>query len=226
MTIGFWLAEVWRDNAVAAVRLGVRIFSAICGLLAVAVLVVVYLPGRFRIDAAAGFGAPAVCHRRRGAPGRRDVAALARRRRGAARPALAAMAFTSVLLLRRARMAATGWLLKPGTKSLALLVAAEARPGDRIYHYHEFFHDFLFYAARPVGRRRLQGRAGAGERSRGARRAAASSTKPEFRRQWAGSGRVFAVARKSDITELFADPTFHYHLLAETRDHTLFSNQP
>ena len=49
---------------------------------------------------------------------------------------------------------------------------------------------------------------------------------PGFRQLWNGPARVFAVARKKDLTGLFGDPSFHYHLLAESRDHTLFSNQP
>jgi hypothetical protein len=34
------------------------------------------------------------------------------------------------------------------------------------------------------------------------------------------------VARKRDVKELFADPSFRYHLLGESPDHYLFSNQP
>ena len=49
---------------------------------------------------------------------------------------------------------------------------------------------------------------------------------PEFRRQWTESGRIFAVARTKDLKELFADPSFRYHLLGQSSAHTLFSNQP
>ena len=41
-------------------------------------------------------------------------------------------------------------LNKPSTKKLALHVKAHARPGDRVVHYHAFFHDFTFYAQRVV----------------------------------------------------------------------------
>ena len=47
-----------------------------------------------------------------------------------------------------------------------------------------------------------------------------------FRQLWRQPGRVFAVARKRDVQELFADPAFSYHLLGQTEDHYLFSNQP
>ena len=43
---------------------------------------------------------------------------------------------------------------------------------------------------------------------------------------WEGPARLWVVARKKDLKPLFDDPSFHYHLLAESRDHTLFSNQP
>ena len=36
----------------------------------------------------------------------------------------------------------------------------------------------------------------------------------EFRREWDGPGRVFAVARIRDAAGLFADPAFRYHVLA------------
>jgi len=51
-------------------------------------------------------------------------------------------------------------------------------------------------------------------------------SEPRFRELWTGPVRVFAVARKQDVPALFADQAFHYHLLGETRDHYLFSNQP
>ena len=47
-----------------------------------------------------------------------------------------------------------------------------------------------------------------------------------FRALWAGPARVWAVVRKKDQHRLFRDETFRYHLIAETADHTLFSNQP
>jgi hypothetical protein len=51
----------------------------------------------------------------------------------------------------------------------------------------------------------------------------------ELRRQWAGTGRVWLVVRKRDQREpktVFGDPAFRYHLIAETRTHSLLSNQP
>ncbi len=41
-------------------------------------------------------------------------------------------------------------IYKPGTKELALIVKAQVKPGDRVMHYFDFFHDFTFYAERTV----------------------------------------------------------------------------
>ena len=102
---------------------------------------------------------------------------------------------------------------------------ALARPGDRIFHYHGFFHDFTFYARRTVGTV-----AHADELELQfldpAERAARFIDDAAFRRAWEGPGRILAVARKRDVAALFADPSFRYHLLGESADHYLFSNQP
>jgi hypothetical protein len=37
---------------------------------------------------------------------------------------------------------------------------------------------------------------------------------------------VFAVARTGDAAKLFAEPGFHYRVLATGQHHYLFSNQP
>jgi hypothetical protein len=59
-----------------------------------------------------------------------------------------------------------------------------------------------------------------------AERAARFIAAEEFRRQWSSAGRVWLVARKRDVTALFADATFRYHLIGESRGHYLVSNQP
>ena len=132
-------------------------------------------------------------------------------------------ASVSVLLLALAH--AQDEIARPGTRDLALVVQSRAQPADRIYHYHEFFHDFTFYAQRTVG---TIGDAGELELAidPAARASGRFIDDAEFRRQWSGSTRLWIVARQDDVTALFADPSFHYHLLGESRSHYLFSNQP
>ena len=112
-----------------------------------------------------------------------------------------------------------------GTKTLGLMVAAQAQPGDRIYSYHGFFPDFLFYAQRQAG---LVNDVDADLEPGNDDPAAMARifiSDGEFRSEWDGPGRVFAVARKQSVKELFADPAFHYRLLGEDPGHYLFSNR-
>jgi 4-amino-4-deoxy-L-arabinose transferase-like glycosyltransferase len=111
-----------------------------------------------------------------------------------------------------------------GTRELALEARSLARPGDRIYHYHEFFHDFTFYSGRTVGLVRYGGELEP-QNDDPARMAPLFITDEEFRRQWSGPDRILAVARKSEAKELFADPAFHYHILGEDPRHYLLSNR-
>ena len=92
-------------------------------------------------------------------------------------------------------------------------------------HYHEFFHDFTFYAERLVDVVAFKGELEL-EEDAAARASGRFIDEPAFRTLWNQSGRIFAVARKKDVRLLFGDATFRYHLLGETRGHYLFSNQP
>jgi hypothetical protein len=121
---------------------------------------------------------------------------------------------------------AVGDIYKPGTKELAQFVRAQVQPGDRVMHYHEFFHDFTFYAGRTVETVAYKGELELEEDAAVRATGRINMDEAVFRRAWQENHRVFAVARKPDVKQLFADPAIHYHLLAESRDHYLFSNQP
>ena len=231
--IGAWLAKVKHEESVMRLRFGLGVFSFVCGLLAVALCVVVFLPvlmDKVHLDAEKAlalqphaFAMTAVL-----LLGGILTPWLAKIRGVSA--ALAGMIVTMALFLTILVFAAPD-IPKPGTKPLALLVKATARPRDRVMHYHEFFHDFTFYAGRVVD---VVGRADSpdpfGELELGEDAAARASGRfmddAEFRRRWTGPVRLWVVARRSDVKELFADPVFHYHLLGQTKDHYLFSNQP
>ena len=114
---------------------------------------------------------------------------------------------------------------KSGTRELAAQVVQLARPGDRVMHYHEFFHDFTFYARRTVEVVSYKGELEL-EEDAAARASGRFLDEAEFRRIWTGPTRLWVVARKSDVRELFTDPAFRYHLLGQSPDHYLFSNQP
>jgi hypothetical protein len=94
-----------------------------------------------------------------------------------------------------------------------------------VVQYHDFFQDFLFYAQRDV---EVTGTVSELEleEDAAARASGRFYDEAEFRRRWEGPQRVWVVARRREVRELFADPTFHYHLLGEGRNHYLFSNRP
>lgn len=223
--IGAWFAAP-SEPAGNAVRLrrGLRVFSFVCGLLAVVLLVTVFKVGLIIKDSRQAetlqpFAVAMVVVLFSGGV----VAPWLARIRGE-RSALGTMAATLAIFFCILVLAAPN-VQRPGTKPLATIVAATARPGDRVLHYHEFFHDFPFYTRSLVGVVAFKGELEL-EEDAAARASGRFMDEGSFRRLWAQDGRVFAVARKRDVTELFADPAFHYRLLGESRDHYLFSNQP
>jgi 4-amino-4-deoxy-L-arabinose transferase-like glycosyltransferase len=227
--IGAWLARAleskWPDRTAASrLRGGLRIFSFICGLLAVAVLVAVLKVGVIIKDPvqALALQMPAFVIAGVLLLGGIFTPWLARIR--GPRATLAGIVVTMALFYGVLTFA-VGEIQKPGTKELALFVKGQVHPGDRVVHYHEFFHDFTFYAGRTVDIVAFKGELEL-EEDAAARASGRFMGEPEFRQLWDKPARVFAVARKRDVTALFGDKAFHYHLLAETRDHYLFSNQP
>ena len=224
VVIGTWLAKTLRDrDGVARLRFGLRVFTFVNGLLAVALYVVVSRPELVRMDAAQALVVqpPAFAMAAVLVLGGIFVPWLARIR--GARTALIGIVATMALFFGGLQFAAPQ-ISKPGTMSLAQFVKAHARPGDRVMHYHEFFHDFTFYAERVVDVVECKGELEL-EEDAAARASGRFIDEAAFRRLWTQPGRVFAVARKSDTKKLFADATFRYQLLGETEDHYLFSNQ-
>jgi hypothetical protein len=212
-----------------------RVFSGVCGFLAAALLVAVFKVGAVIRDPAQALAlrGPAVGLAILLVVGGVVVPWLSRRH--GPRAALAGMAAVMAVFFGGLTYAAPG-IQKPGTKELALMVKTRARPGDRVAHYHEFFHDFTFYAGRVVDVVGFKGELEL-EEDAAARASGRFMTRERFLELWAGPGRIFAVARKRDVRldrplapgappPLFADPAFRYHLLAESPGHYLFSNQP
>jgi 4-amino-4-deoxy-L-arabinose transferase-like glycosyltransferase len=221
---GAWLARAWDGGGAAPLRWGFRFFTFINGLFAcvlVAAVVVPHLVIRDPVQAAA-LRWPALAMAVVLVVGGMLAPWFARRRGG--RAGIATVAATMTLFLLLLQLAAPK-INKPGTKDLALLVRERAQPGDRVLHYQEFFHDFTFYARRLVDVVEFEGELQL-EEDAAARASGRFLDGAAFRRLWAGDTRVFAVARKRDIDRLFRDRTFRYHLLAESRDHLLFSNRP
>jgi 4-amino-4-deoxy-L-arabinose transferase-like glycosyltransferase len=222
--IGAWLGPALRDNNAARLRFGLRVFAFVCGFLAVAFCVVVLRPEvvRLPIESAAALKLPAFALAAVLLLGGLVAPWLAKTR--GARAGLLGIVGTMTAFFVVLQFAAPD-IPNRGTKSLAQIVVARAQPGDRVMHYHEFFHDFTFYAKRTVEIVDFKGELEL-EEDAAARASGRFMTEAQFRALWTQPGRIFVVARKRDVQELFADPTFHKHLLGETRDHYLFSNEP
>ncbi|MEO7412775.1 MAG: glycosyltransferase family 39 protein [Opitutaceae bacterium] len=221
--IGAWFVN-GADGEPRRLRRGLRVFSFFCGLVSVMLLVTVLKTGLVIRDPEQAailrpFGVAIAVVLLSGGL----FAPWLARMRGE-RNALAAMAMTMAMVIAVLTFAA-GHVQRPSTKPLAQTVDATAKPGERVVHYHEFFHDFVFYARRVVDVVAFKGELQL-EEDAAARASGRFLQEPEFRTLWAQGGRVFAVARKRDLKELFGDSSFRYHLLGETRDHYLFSNQP
>ena len=223
--IGAWLAKMLRAaDGPARIRGGLRGFAFGCGLLAVALSVAVSRPALVKMDPAQALAlqVPAYVMALVLLVGGILVPWQAKIR--GVRAALGGIVATMALFFIVLQYAAPD-LNKPPTKELALYVKAHVRPGDRVMHYHEFFHDFCFYAERTVDVVAFKGELEL-EEDATARASGRFIDEPTFRQLWTGPGRIFAVARTKDLREIFADPAFHYHLLGKSPDHTLFSNQP
>ncbi len=222
--IGRWLAPSLPEGWLR-LRGGLRVFSFAAGLLAAALSAAVLRPAMIH-----GFSEAQARGLRPAAFALAAVLLLggllapALARAGRIPAALATVAATMVIFCGILTFAAGG-IQRPGTKDLALYVRAHAGPSDRVVHYHEFFHDFTFYAARVVDVVGFKGELEP-EEDPAARASGRFLDDDSFRRLWRQPGRVFAVARKKDTGKLFADPAFTYHLLAEIEDHCLFSNKP
>ena len=222
--IGNTLAQAWGSATTAKLRLGLRVFSFVCGLLGAALCFVMLKKGVVRMSpeqmvvlrplvfvlaailVAGGVVAPWLAARR------------------GTKAALCAMTATIVLFFGVLTVAAPD-IQKPGTKALAKIFIERSTSNDRVYHYHGFFHDFTFYAGQVVGLVNHQDELEL-VNDTAARQSGRFISDAEFRNQWSGPVRLWLVVRKRNTKELFADPTFQYHLLGEARDHYLLSNQP
>jgi 4-amino-4-deoxy-L-arabinose transferase-like glycosyltransferase len=224
--IGAWLGRRWEEGAAARLRFGLGVLAFGCGLLGLALVVLALRPGMIRDPAQAvalrpfalamaailfvgGVAAPWAARVRGVAAGLGTTVATM-------------IGFFLVLVL------AAPEFQRAGTKELAAVARERVAPGDRVYHYWAFFHDFVYYTERPVGLvsyiDELQV-----QFLDPAERAARFIDDATLRRQWAGPERIWIVVRQRDLVQpksVFADGSLRYHLIAATRAHSLISNRP
>ncbi len=225
--IGRWLARVLPGpDSFARIKPGLRVFGFLCGLLAAALCVIVLRPGMLRdpIQATAlrpyAFIMAAILV----VGGMRALVPRGSTGSERGRGAVVAMTATFVFLFG-VLVFAMPVIDVRSTKDIAVAARGLVRPGDRVYHYHGFFHDFTYYTGDVVGlvhyrdELELQFLDPAELKAR-------FIDDDEFRREWAAPERVFAVARTRDAGELLADPVLRFHVVATGAHHYLLSNQP
>lgn len=221
--IGAWLTKVIAADDRPRLRVGAWVFSAFAGVLGSGLIYAVFVPGIIKNPAQMmAVRTPGLVCGATLILGAFAVHWLLKHRR--AITALVALGGSALTLLLTLALVQND-IARADTRALAAIVTARAQPGDRIYHYHEFFHDFVFYAQREVGTVDYASELGLGI-DPAARASGRFINDAEFLRQWSGSTRLWAVARKGDVKALFTDPSFRYYLLGEGRNHYLFSNQP
>jgi len=223
--VGRWVAATLaRPDAFQRMKPGLRIFGFLCGLLAAGACVAVLKPGLIRDTASAVALRPyalilaaILC-----VGGIRAL--VPRGGPGSARGALTAMTVTLIFLIG-VLLLAMPIIDTRSTKDVATAARGYVKAGDLVYHYHGFFHDFTYYTGSLVGLVKYTDELEL-QFLDPAERSARFIDDAEFRKEWAGPRRVFAVARVRDVGELFADPEFHYYVLMRGQHHYLFSNQP
>jgi 4-amino-4-deoxy-L-arabinose transferase-like glycosyltransferase len=219
--IGAWVARQWVAGVPARLRVGLNVFAFGCGLLGVALLVAVLKPGvireRDQVEAVRPFAYVLAAILFGG-----GLAAPALARVRGVHPALCALvgATTGFYLLLAVAIPPIR-----STKPLGLAALPKLQPDDRVYHYHAFFHDFVYYTQRPVGLVEYKDELEL-DFLDPQEKAERFIDDAELRRQWNENRRVWLVARRGDAKPLMEDANFRYHLIAESPTHYLLSNRP
>lgn len=141
-----------------------------------------------------------------------------------ARP-LAAMAaiLAGSGLLYYTLLLASPVVARPGTKALAEIVAREADADDLVLHYHEFFHDFTYYARRTVGTVAAEGELEV-FLDDAAQHSGLFMEEADLKKLWTGPRQIFLIVRRRELPTLQSQPWFHARILGEEPAHLLLSN--
>ncbi len=221
LVLGSYLAQRMRTPSAPGLRAGFLGFSVVSGLLGLALMTVFLKPKLLgavaNVEELSRFAMVAGIFLLGGAIG---VYLLLRREKTnvALRLILGTTAAFAIVLV-----VATPAIARASTKDLALALEQQIKPGDIVLCYHDYFHDFSYYAQRTVGTVQYEGElevaldpvAGAN---------GLHITEERFRELWNGPQRVYLVLRRSEMPVLAAQPGFHARTVAEARNHLLLIN--
>ena len=127
-------------------------------------------------------------------------------------------AFAAVLVIAQPAIA------RPSTKDLARIVSQQIEPHDIVLHYHDYFHDFSYYAGRTVGTVAYQGELELAYDPEAAQ-LGRHVDEARFRERWAGPQQIYLVLRRTELAPLLAQPGFRARVLAETPRHVVLINR-
>lgn len=145
-------------------------------------------------------------------------------RRGRVLPILVAQ-FGLVSALYLCLTGAYPLLHKRSSRDVAAEFTQKVQPGDRLFHWHTFAHDFVFYSGHFTG---LVGTIDELELKIDpeARASGRFVDDKDFAKIWAGETRVWLVLRGARVEEFAQSTGLQYHLIATGKRYTLLSNRP
>lgn len=221
--VGAWFARVLEEGKARSLRVGLWTFLILCGLFSVAVLALCVKPTLIRDSESAIEARPWLLWVGLGLPIGSVVVWRIYRAGHLFASLVAQVAVFSIFYVGLAE--AYPSFHNRTSKEPALKFAELVRPGDKVYHWHGFAHDFLFYSKSFVG---LVERYDELELAidPAARASGRFIQDPAFWTAWSGPIRVWVLARDSQFKELCAVPGFQYHLIASNERYLLISNQP
>jgi 4-amino-4-deoxy-L-arabinose transferase-like glycosyltransferase len=221
LVMGGYLAPRMRTPSATGLRAGFLGFSVVSGLLGVALMTVFLRPKLLgsvaNAEELSRFGMLAGVFLFGGALG---VHLLLRSEN--TKVALRLMlgttaAFAAVLVI------ASPAIARASTKDLARTLEQQVKPGDIVLCYHDYFHDFSYYAQRTVGTVKYEGELELALDPEAAAKGL-HVTEGRFQELWNSPQRVYLVLRRSEMKALAAQPGFHSRILAEARNHLLLIN--
>ena len=202
--IGGWLARQWIERNTAQLRTGSALFAAVGTILAAAVVVVLVNPGLARLDAAQVHAlrptAIAMIVVLLGGVTVASLLWLTQRPRAL----LVSMGATAAVFYGTLACGA-GAIEPSGTREIARFVREHLPADARIYHYGDFFHDFVFYSGRFTGTVEFHGDEMELLNDATARASGRFIDESEFRRQWQNPAPIYIVIKKRKLLETRAD---------------------
>jgi len=221
--LGAWMSKLSSDRKVQSLRLGTWLAGIVLLLLGLALLVLFLFPGLVRDAQPFRQASPWLLG------GGLGLVILSLLSLGSLKSGSPVRVFVlqalGAAMLYSTLVGAYPHFHKRSSKEPAQAFAALVQPGDQVFHYRGFAHDFVFYSKHPVGLVDHVDELGLSLDSE-ARASGRFIAEEELLKLWSGEGRIWVMGRKSELEKLTAHPGFKYHLIASNLRYSLLSNRP